>query len=308
VAGKKERQRRLAREKYERQQARRVHHDRRWRNILIIALVCLTVVGTGTGAYFLLRGGSKPASAAAASAHPSTSPSGAASAVTAEPASHCTYQASPPAARKVGAPPATPDSKASYQATIVTNRGDVVIRLLNAKATCTVNSFVYLAAKKYFNNTRCHRLTTSSIYVLQCGDPTGTGSGGPSYTFADENPPLNFAVPSNAPSPSAGSDLPTEVIYPAGTLAMANSGPNTNGSQFFIVWKDSPLAPKYTVFGKLSGGMDVVQKIAAGGANAPDAHQNTSPKLKVTVDTLSVTADSGKSTPTTNPTPSSSQS
>src|SRR5213078_1167388 len=109
----KERQRRLAREKYERQQARRVHHARRWRSGLIIALVCLTVVGTGTGAYFLLRGGSKPASAA----------------------------------------PASPDSKASYRATIVTNRGDVVIDLLNAKATCTVNSFVYLAAKKYFNNT-----------------------------------------------------------------------------------------------------------------------------------------------------------
>ena len=124
----------------------------------------------------------------------------------AEPATHCTYQASPlrrPQGR--ASRHYTPDGKASYQATIVTNRGDVVIHLLNAKATCTVNSFVYLAAKKYFNNTRCHRLTTSAIYVLQCGDPTGTGSGGPGYKFADEN--LSGAR------------------YTAGTVAMANAGP-----------------------------------------------------------------------------------
>ena len=86
-----------------------------------------------------------------------------------------------------GLPPAKPDLKATYQATIKTNRGDIVIDLLNSKATCTVNSFVYLASKSYFSNTQCHRLTTSGIFVLQCGDPTGTGSGGPGYEFNDEN-------------------------------------------------------------------------------------------------------------------------
>jgi peptidyl-prolyl cis-trans isomerase B (cyclophilin B) len=267
VAGKKERQRRLAREKYERQQARRAHHDRRWRSILIIALVCLTVVGTGTGAYFLLRGGSKPAAAAAASPHPSASPSGAASAASAEPASHCTYQASPPAARKVGVPPATPDGKVSYRATIVTNRGDVVINLLNAKATCTVNSFVYLAAKKYFNSTRCHRLTTSSIYVLQCGDPTGTGSGGPGYKFDDE-----------------ANEHPVE----RGALAMANSGPNTNGSQFFIVTAQACpwLNGKHTVFGRVTAGMEVVDAISRVDKDARDR-----PRDDVRIESLAIRSD-----------------
>jgi peptidyl-prolyl cis-trans isomerase B (cyclophilin B) len=265
VAGKKERQRRLAREKYERQQARRVHHDRRWRSILIIALVCLTVVGTGTGAYFLLRGGSKPAAAAAASPHPSASPSGAASAASAEPASHCTYQASPPAARKVGVPPATPDGKASYRATIVTNRGDVVINLLNAKAACTVNSFVYLAAKKYFNSTRCHRLTTSSIYVLQCGDPTGTGSGGPGYKFASEN--LSGAR------------------YTSGTVAMANAGPGTNGSQFFLVYRDSlSLHPDYTPFGTVVKGLRIIQNVAKAGTDNANGPGDGHPKEKVVIE------------------------
>ena len=105
----------------------------------------------------------------------------------AEPASHCSYTASPPASRNVGTPPATPDIKATYQATMHTNRGNIVINLLNSKATCTVNSFVYLASKNYFSNTDCHRLTTAGIFVLQCGDPTGTGTGGPGYKFNDEN-------------------------------------------------------------------------------------------------------------------------
>jgi peptidyl-prolyl cis-trans isomerase B (cyclophilin B) len=261
VAGKKERQRRLAREHYERQQARRVHHARRWRTSVIIALVCLTAVGTGTGAYFLLHGGSKPASAAAASPRPTASPSGSA----AEPASHCTYAASPPAARKVGVPPAKPDRKASYQATIVTNRGDVVIHLLNARATCTVNSFVYLAGQNYFSNTRCHRLTTSSIYVLQCGDPTGTGNGGPGYKFADEN--LSGAR------------------YTAGTVAMANAGPGTNGSQFFLVYRNSlSLHPNYTPFGTVVKGLGIIENVAKAGTDNANGPGDGHPKEKVVIE------------------------
>jgi len=265
VAGKKERQRRLAREKYERQQARRVHHARRWRSSLIIALVCLTVVGTGTGAYFLLHGGSKPASASAASPRPTASPSGAASAAAAEPATHCTYLASPPAARKVGTPPATPDSKATYRATIVTNRGNVVIDLLNDKATCAVNSFVHLAGKNYFNNTRCHRLTTSSIYVLQCGDPTGTGNGGPGYKFADEN--LSGAR------------------YTAGTVAMANAGPGTNGSQFFLVYRNSlSLHPNYTPFGTVVKGLRIIQNVARAGTDNANGPGDGHPRERVVIE------------------------
>jgi cyclophilin family peptidyl-prolyl cis-trans isomerase len=264
VAGKKERQRRLAREKYERQQARRVHHVRRWRAWAIMGLVCVTVVGTGTAAYFLLQGGGKPAAAAPASSR-------ATPAASVEPATHCTYTASPPAARNVGVPPATPASRATYQATIVTNRGDVVIDLLNARATCTVNSFVYLAGKNYFNNTHCHRLTTSGYYVLQCGDPTGTGSGGPGYKFADEN--LSGAR------------------YTAGTVAMATvSGvPGTNGSQFFLVYRDSKsLHPDYTPFGTVVKGLGIIQNVAKAGTDNASGPGDGHPKEKVVIERVTI--------------------
>ena len=222
MTGKKERQRKLARERMLRQQARRAQRAHRARQITIVAVACCVVAGLAVGGYFLFSGpgGSKAAAVSAtSSATPSASASASAS-TQAEPATTCSYQASGTAARKVGLPPAKPDYKASYQATIRTNRGDVVINLLNSKATCTVNSFAYLAAKKYFNGTHCHRLTTVNPFVLQCGDPTGTGKGGPGYTFANEN--------------LAGAK------YTAGTVAMANSSaPNSNGSQFFLVYKNS---------------------------------------------------------------------
>jgi cyclophilin family peptidyl-prolyl cis-trans isomerase len=250
VAGKKERQRRLAREHYERQQARRVHHARRWRTWAIMGLACVIVVGTGTAAYFLLQGGGKSAAAAPAS-------------------THCTYTASPPAARNVGVPPATAASTATYQATIVTNRGDVVIDLLNAKATCTVNSFAYLAGKGYFSNTRCHRLTTSGIYVLQCGDPTGTGNGGPGYKFANEN--------------TSGAR------YTAGTVAMANAGAGTNGSQFFLVYRDSlSLHPDYTPFGTVVKGLGIIQNVAKAGTDNANGPGDGHPKETVVIERVTI--------------------
>jgi peptidyl-prolyl cis-trans isomerase B (cyclophilin B) len=174
----------------------------------------------------------------------------------------CTYTSSPPASRNVGLPPAKPDLKASYQATIKTNRGDIVVNLLNSRAPCTVNSFVHLASKNYFSSTHCHRLTTSGIYVLQCGDPTGTGSGGPGYRFDDENL--------------------TGATYPTNTVAMANSGPNTNGSQFFLVYKNTTLQPNYTPFGTIVRGLGVIQKVAAAGtANGTGDGQ---PKEKVVIE------------------------
>ena len=260
MAGKKERQRRLAREKYERQQARRVHHARRWRTWTIMGLACVTVVGTGTAAYFLVQGGGKPAAAAPASTRATPTPL----------ATHCTYAAaSAPAARKVGVPPTTPDGKATYQATIVTNRGDVVIDLRNAKATCTVNSFVYLAGKNYFNNTHCHRLTTSGNYVLQCGDPTGTGQGGPGYQFASEN--LSGAK------------------YTAGTVAMAIAGPGTNGSQFFLVYRDSKLLqPDYTPFGTVVKGLGIIQNVAKAGTDNANGPGDGHPKEKVVIERVTI--------------------
>jgi peptidyl-prolyl cis-trans isomerase B (cyclophilin B) len=266
VSGKKERQRKLARERMQRQQARRAERDRKTRQITIVAVICCVVVGLGVGGYFLFAGPGS-SKAAAVSATSSATPSATASASTqAEPATTCSYQAGGTAARNVGVPPAKPDDKAAYQATIHTNRGDVVIDLLNSKATCTVNSFVYLAAKKYFNGTHCHRLSTVDPFVLQCGDPTGTGKGGPGYTFADEN--------------LAGAK------YTPGTVAMANSGPNTNGSQFFIVYKNSPLAPSYTPFGEVVKGLGIIQNVAKAGSDnaAGDGH----PKEKVVIESVTI--------------------
>jgi peptidyl-prolyl cis-trans isomerase B (cyclophilin B) len=132
-----------------------------------------------------------------------------------------------------------------YIARMHTTQGLIVIRALVTQAPCTTFSFRFLAQRNYYTRTHCHRLTLQGIFVLQCGDPTGTGSGGPGYKFNDENL--------------------TGATYPAGTVAMANAGPDTNGSQFFFVWKDTKLAPNYTPFATVIRGMNVLKKIAAAG-------------------------------------------
>ncbi len=135
--------------------------------------------------------------------------------------------------------------------TITTNCGPIVISLLGSKAPITVTSIAALANAGYYNKSLCHRLTTEGIYVLQCGDPTASGSGSPTgWTgYVDENLPKA-----------------TGVNYPAGTVAMANSGPKTNGSQFFLVYKDTVLGPNYTIWGKITKGLDLVQKVGEVGA------------------------------------------
>ena len=146
--------------------------------------------------------------------------------------------------------------------------------LANNESPCTVNSFASLIGQKYFDNTKCHRLTTSAgLGVLQCGDPKGDGTGGPGYQFANEYPTDQY--PPNDPK------LQEPVLYPRGTLAMANAGPNTNGSQFFMVYKDSQLPPQYTVFGTIQGdGLATLDKIAkagvaGGGEDGPPASDVT---------------------------------
>jgi peptidyl-prolyl cis-trans isomerase B (cyclophilin B) len=283
LAGGKERQRKLARQRIARQETRRAQRDRRTRQLTITVVAAVAVIAVGVGIFVLVGLSSKKTPAAAqptapavtatptptlsATATPSASTSPAAAAV-AEPARHCTYTANPPAARKVGMPPAKPDYKATYAATIHTNRGNIVISLLNSKATCTVSSFVYLAAQKYFSNTPCHRLTTSGIFVLQCGDPTGTGSGGPGYKFDDENL--------------------TGATYTPGTLAMANSGPNTNGSQFFLVYKYSPLGASYTPFGTITSGLNIIQEVAKAGSDNSGGTGDGHPKEKVVIESVTI--------------------
>lgn len=157
-------------------------------------------------------------------------------------------------------PPASDADDATWVATLTTNCGDITLELDGAAAPQTVASFVSLADKGYYDDSPCHRLTTEGIFVLQCGDPTGTGTGGPGYGFPIEN------------APADGS-------YPTGTLAMARSNdPNSNGSQFFIVYKDTALPTDgggYSVFGTVTEGLDIVEAVAkqgvegGGGDGAP---------------------------------------
>lgn len=180
----------------------------------------------------------------------------------------CSYpKDSESAAKKVDAPEETPQATGDVAATIATNAGDLKVNLDAGHAPCTVNSFLSLADQKYFDDTDCHRLTTEGIFVLQCGDPTGTGSGGPGYSFADE---------------VDGSET-----YPAGTLAMANAGPDTNGSQFFVVYDESSLPPDYTVFGQLDeAATKTVADIAAKGTDSGAG--DGAPKEKVTITGVTV--------------------
>jgi len=158
----------------------------------------------------------------------------------------CGYTAVKPADRFKGIPVFDAAKAAKpYIWRLYTNRGVISIKMLTDKAPCTTYSFRFLTQRWFFDQTHCHRLTTERIFVLQCGDPTGTGSGAPGYAFNDENL--------------------TGATYPAGTVAMANAGPDTNGSQFFFTWKDTTLKPNYTPFGVVIGGMDVLKKIAAAG-------------------------------------------
>jgi peptidyl-prolyl cis-trans isomerase B (cyclophilin B) len=283
VAGKNERQRRQARERYRRQQEQRAVKQRQVRKRWITGISAAAAVGLIAAllVVFLPGGSGKNASASA-----SKSPTASASATTvAEPAHHCTYTKATPVARKVSFPPSTPDYTAAYQATINTNRGKIVLNLLNDKATCTVNSFVHLAEAGYFDNTQCHRLSTSGIYVLQCGDPYATatakltcsdtskvGTGTPGYEYASEN--LKDAK------------------YPQGTVAMASASTTTNGSQFFIVYKDSTseLAPSYTPFATVSSGLDIVQNVAKDGYSCqyPADLGGGAPKEKVIIDSVTI--------------------
>jgi peptidyl-prolyl cis-trans isomerase B (cyclophilin B) len=291
VAGDKERQRRLARERHLQQQAlNRARRERR-RKQGIIGLSVLAACGLIAGLVLVfLPSSPKPKASAHASSSPkaTATPSASTAATVKEPATHCTYTAAKPVAKQVSFPPSTPDYTDSYTATLHTNLGSISFDLLNSKATCTVNSFVHLAEAGYFNNTQCHRLVTSDIYVLQCGDPyatattkltcgtTDVGSGTPGYNYASENL--------------------TGATYTAGTVAMANEGTATsNGSQFFIVYKNIPsggLTASYTPFATVSSGLNIVQNVAKAGNACQVTEDGQSeggpPKEKVIIDSVTI--------------------
>ncbi|MET0741633.1 MAG: peptidylprolyl isomerase [Candidatus Nanopelagicales bacterium] len=247
MASSRQRERELARARFERQQAKRAERARRRRatnravvaGIAVVAIVALI-------ALTLVRSDDDETDPAATG---ETSPSASATDDAAAPANCAAVPATTPATLSWPSPPEqTINPDAAYTISLNTNCGPITIAADAKNAPVTTNSMVFLANQMFFDNTPCHRLTTEGIFVLQCGDPTGTGTGGPGYQIPDEN-------------------LPTAegVNYPAGTVAMANSGPNTNGSQFFLVYDDTTLGPNYTVLGQITEGLDIVKGIAAGG-------------------------------------------
>lgn len=288
MATKKERQRRLAREAHERRlerQAQRARRTRQW-SVGAIAVVLVAAVAVGILAAlgtFSATPTAKAAKAPTASTTPTATPTPSPTNTAAMVNGKCIYTASGVASRKVSLPPPTPDLTAKYTATITTNRGKIVMDLLGSKAPCTVGSFVSLASQKYFNNTPCHRLTTSGIFVLQCGDPTGLGSGGPGYGFNNEN--LTSLKLVKIPAASSGH----LAVYPAGMVAMANSGqPGSNGSQFFLVYKATELGPNYTPFGTIVSGLNVVQAVASAGSDNSIGTGDGHPKEKVQIESVSI--------------------
>ena len=219
--------------------------------LVVIAAVVLVVTQVGG------NGGST-----AAAPTPSATPSASTAAK-----GDCTYTKAGTPTKNAGQPAnAKVPTTGTVTVDVATTRGDMTFALDRAKAPCTVNSFLYLAGKKYFDNTPCHRLTTAANFgVLQCGDPGGSGSGGPGYSFNDE--------------------LDKNGKYTKGVLAMANSGPNTNGSQFFIVYKDTQLAPNYTIFGTVTKGLDVVENVAKGGTTSGE---DGKPKTAISLKTVTI--------------------
>jgi peptidyl-prolyl cis-trans isomerase B (cyclophilin B) len=291
LAGSRERERRRARDRFEQQRSARRERQRRNRKRAGIGLAVLCVLGLIAGVTTVLVSGGgtptaakKPTAKVSATASPSASATASASAAAVtEPAQHCSYtSASAGSVVKASLPTASPDYKAAYTASINTNLGPITIDLANSKATCTVNSFVHLASANFWNNSQCHRMSNSdSLYMLQCGDPTAKaslklscssttiGTGGPGYEFASENL--------------------TGATYPAGTIAMANTGSAaTNGSQFFLVFKQTALPADYTPFGTITSGLGILQNVAKAGTTCTYSAGGGVPKEKVIIDSVSI--------------------
>ncbi len=275
------RRREVARAKAERQAARRAEvSQRRSNRNRILAIVAVVAVVGGVLAWVVLNRSSSPADTASPSetvaptesAAPSGDASATESAAPSDSPSPSDGETTQPDPDCSPAPQTRPDDLSwpeapkdavkpdtAYTMTLATNCGEIVIDTLPAQAPRTVASMAFLTEEGYFDLTACHRLTTEGIFVLQCGDPAGNGTGGPGYSIPDEN------------LPGEG-----EANYPAGTVAMANAGPGTGGSQFFIVYADTTLPSGYTIWGKVTKGLDVVEGIAAagvegGGTDGPPA-------------------------------------
>jgi cyclophilin family peptidyl-prolyl cis-trans isomerase len=264
-SNKRTRERQLSRQAARRaDERRRQQRQRIWAGVVgaAIATVSLSVV------YFaFLRGSGEPSAAGSPSASASPSASVSPSPTATGPGSQCGYVESAAATGPDGPVPIpafTIKEKKSYNATVETSLGTFKMELFDKEAPCAVNSFVYLARRGFYDGLLFHRVVKD--FVIQGGDPTGSGSGGPGYTFNDE--------------------LDNDLKYLPGTLAMANSGPNTNGSQWFVVASENgakQLSKNYTIFGKVTDGMDVMTAI-----NQVSVDSNDKPVDPVTIKKITI--------------------
>ncbi|MFI2509847.1 peptidylprolyl isomerase [Streptomyces sp. NPDC018972] len=271
MVSQEQRRRQLAREKFLRQQQRRTEARRksRIRNSVIASVLGVVLVGS----LALYTTGTLKQDDDKTNANAEVTPSASAPSKAPDPCDK-------PAEGKVKSetwkkePAVAIDKSAKYTLKLDTTCGAIDVALKASAAPHTVNSFDFLAKKGYFDHSKCHRLTTNGIYVLQCGDPTGTGTGGPGYTIPDENL-KDKSLKDN--------------IYPAGTVAMANTGQkDSGGSQFFLVYQDSQLPPSYTPFGTVSdAGMKVLKKIADAGESTGAG--DGAPNATVVIDKATVT-------------------
>ena len=266
--------REAARRKLERQLITRQERAKRRRQTNVIASVVGTLVVIAVIVVFVVvaNTGKKKTTAATtttattSAAATTTSAAATTAAAAAKSPYPCSFAKSGTAARKVSLPTSkTPPKTGSVKLAVATTRGNLTFTLTRNTGPCAVESFLSLAKQKYYDNTPCHRLVNSGIYVLQCGDPTGKGTGGPGYTVNDE--------------------YTGKETYGVGVIAMANTGAaNSTGGQFFIIYKDSTagLAKTYTVIGKVTAGMTVVDKVAAGGL----ASNKVAPKLAISITSI----------------------
>ena len=263
MASRSNRQRKLERERAERRLARQAQRARRRRQIQAGVGGGLAVILIVVGATWIFGGFDPDPPAAEAAPTCVWTPRDATAA---------------PNLTEVGTPPTSGELRSGFeQLNISTNLGDISALVDLSKVPCTAASFKHLGEQNFFANSTCHRLSTPSK-ILTCGDPRSDGTGGPTYQFADESLPTE---PVPAPTPDASAAATTS-YYGKGTLIMANTGPNTNGSQFSIVYGDgSDLPPSYTVVGTITTGMEIVEGVAQagavdlGGQAAPDGKPTT---------------------------------
>ncbi|MEO3870212.1 peptidylprolyl isomerase [Nonomuraea sp. B12E4] len=285
----KDRQKQLAREHYERQMQRRVEREQKAKRTAIIgSTVGVVIVVGGIVAAVAMLGGGDTATEAAAS--PSASPADTAAAPpSAGPkpydaaAGTCDYvpDTAGGQVKDVGMPPAkVKNTPATKTMTLKTNLGDIVVELNNAKAPCTTNSLEFLAKKKFYDGSKCHRLGSAQFPMLQCGDPTAKadgksqdGAGGPGYVMAEEN--LQGAQ------------------YKRGVMAMAKTqAPGSTGSQFFLVFGDIGLTPDYTPVGTITKGLDILDKVNKAGVIADMGDGTGAPKQTVEIKDVTIAGKS----------------